>query len=78
MMKISFVVSLDMKSLSLLSHARPVGRKQELGHDPMFPFCMMFIAAEVLVLGCTGMPFLNSIFDRRYPSGGERSLFDVS
>jgi hypothetical protein len=37
----------------------------------------MFTAALVLVLGSTGMPFLNWTTERRYPSGGERSLIEV-
>lgn len=78
MIKISPVLSLVMNKRSLLSHARPVGRKHPLGQLFRLEFCMMLTAAVVLVDSSTGCPFLKAIFERRYPSGGLRSLRWVS
>ncbi len=63
--KISPVVSLVINKRSLLSQAKPVGRKQPLGQLPRLEFCMMLTAAVVLVDGSTGWPSLNAILESR-------------
>jgi len=61
----------------LLSQARPAGLKQLFGQAALLELYIILTAAVVLVLGSTGIPFLNWTTDTRYPSGGLRSLMAV-
>jgi hypothetical protein len=70
--KISPVGSLDMQRRSLLSQTKSGGRKQLLGQAQLLALIIMFAAAVVLVLGSTGLPFLNS--PQRYASPHAESI----
>lgn len=52
-----------MKRRPELSHAKPTGLKQPLGHTVLFWFATTSIAATVLFEGSVGDPLANSTID---------------